>query len=140
MLLIVGQQMHLGYHDLRQTLAGFAEQRAARLAANMGRPIGPPMNGGQPNNGHGHGHGVHHPPPPPFSAPSGPAGAPPAAPRGPSALPSGPPMTPRHHEVDPATTADLDGSAVPGHGDKRKREAAELAHDVKQERSRDEDR
>jgi hypothetical protein len=126
--------MHLGYHDLRQTLAGFAEKRAARLAASMGRPIGQSMNGGpQPSHSHA--------PQPLFSAPSGPAGAPPpAAPRGPSALQSGPPMTPRHHEIAPAFTADSDGSAIPGHGDKRKREAAELAHDVKQERTRDDDR
>jgi hypothetical protein len=39
-----------------------------------------------------------------------------------------------------AAVPDVDASAVPGHGDKRKREAAELAHDVRQERSRDEDR
>lgn len=115
---------------------------------------GPPhMNGGPPgypSNGHGAGPGPGPGPgygAPPPSAPSAPRGAgsgpggPPPPPPPPPGGPGPSPSTPHHPaEQDAANLVDAVLGSVPGHGDKRKREAAELAGDVRSERSRDEDR
>ncbi|KAJ9109165.1 hypothetical protein QFC21_000494 [Naganishia friedmannii] len=128
-----GGKMHLGYHELRKLLEKFNEQRQARMGMNGPRPTGPPV--------------------PP--APRGPmTGAPlaPSAPRfGGAPAPHNGLMAPPSASFDGPMTptgqiglpVDLDreaDSAIPGHGDKKRREAMELMQDSRHERSRDDDR
>ncbi|KAI5450693.1 splicing factor, variant 2 [Naganishia albida] len=129
-----GGKMHLGYHELRKLLEKFNEQRqAARMGMNGPRPIGGP---------------------PAPSAPRGPILGPPSGPSAPRM--GGPPanngfMAPPPPAFDQPMTptgqiglpVDMDreaDSAIPGHGDKKRREAMELQQDSRHERSRDDDR
>lgn len=125
--------MHLGYHELRKLLEKFNEQRqAARMGMNGPRPVGGPAP----------------------SAPRGPISGPPSGPSAPRM--GGPPinngfMAPPPAAFDEPMTptgqiglpVDMDreaDSAIPGHGDKKRREAMELQQDSRHERSRDDDR
>jgi hypothetical protein len=126
--------MHLGYHELRKLLEKFNEQRqAARMGMNGPRPTGPP-------------------------GPAAPRGPMPGAPLAPSAPRFGGAPAPHNGLMAPPSASyddpmtptgqiglpvDLDreaDSAIPGHGDKKRREAMELLQDSRHERSRDDDR
>ncbi|KAH8090466.1 hypothetical protein HD553DRAFT_6064 [Filobasidium floriforme] len=117
-----GGKMHLGYHELRKLIDQFNEQRRQGQAARYGPPPIAPGPGGPPPPSHNN-----------LAPPSGPSG-----PRGYDQQPHTP--TPHSHGSASAVKAELpyDGdSIVPGHGDKRKREAHELSDAIRENEERD---
>ena len=119
--------MHLGYHELRKLIDEFNEQRRQGQSARFGPPLtNAPGPGG-----------------PPPSMPSNNNLAPPPGISGPRSgfdhqqQPHTP--TPHSHGSAVSVKAELpyDGDAiVPGHGDKRKREAHELSDAIRENEER----
>lgn len=115
------RQMHLGYHELRKLIDQFNEQRRQGHVGRYGPTSG----------NHAHNIPSHSQPPPP-SAPS--AGPPQNGlalpPNNPLNTPSGPHTPVGQIRSNPSASGSLpyeSDSMIPGHGDKRKREAMELA-------------
>lgn len=154
-----GGKMHLGYHELRQKLEEFNAQRQAARSGLGNRGPGGGMGmgpGGSRQNGYGGANAT------PTNAPSGPSSrglAPPPQQQQqqqqPSTTPSASssfghappppgPSTPSRHTASAAMQVgvenEMDGGALlPGHGDKRKREAQELLEDARSTRDRGEE-
>lgn len=120
--------MHLGYHELRKLIDEFNEQRRQGQSARFG----PPPPGPAPGPGG--------PPPMPNNNNNNNL-APPSGPSGPR-LDAPQPHTPVPHShgsaVQVKSELPYDGDAiVPGHGDKRKREAHELSDAIRENEERD---
>ena len=120
--LLMAIQLHLGYHELRQLLTKFAEERMTGRSFNAPPPAAAPHASNAPANAPA---GPR--PNPPLFAPSGPSGA-----RRPEMGSSPVPQTP----MDGPRVPPADEMPAVGHGQKIKREAGELVEDVKEERSR----